>query len=206
MRDFPLIENQRHFTGARLALPRRLNLIAVLFLFYAQTFSAQEKADRVHPLRFGKISFDQRKVFEESDSASLRIVGSVANSVHVLTDEEVIRWELLFDEGDVYDNALVDESEQNLKGLGIVNDVAIVRDTLPDRTVDIMVKTRDRWTLRPGLSLRQEGDRGGLSVSVRDENFLGDQRRVSLAFSANQLFRVFAPMDFLTPVPEQPLR
>lgn len=156
----------------------------LIFLCSASALFAQTDGPRAQPLYvIGKISFDQRNVFDNSDSTLFRVVGSVANTVHVLTDEEVIRRELLFKEGDLYDRQLVEESGLNLRRLGIVGDVTIASDTLPDNTINITVKTRDRWTLRPGLSVRQEGDRGGFSASIRDDNFLGNAQQLKLGYT-----------------------
>ena len=130
-----------------------------------------------------RVSLDQRNVFDGSDSPLERAVGSVINTVHVLTDQDVIRRELLFKEGDTYDQRLLDESGQNLRSLGIVGEVAITADTLADNTVDVTVRTRDRWTLRPGISLRQEGNRGGINVSVRDDNFLGNAQKIRIGYN-----------------------
>jgi len=72
----------------------------------------------------GKITIVQRPVFDEKDSTLFNDVGKfsrplgelgqtlrgVANDVHVQTQDDVIRRELLFKEGDPYDPRLVDES------------------------------------------------------------------------------------------------
>ena len=169
-------------TGTRAAWLGRYGLIAALFLCSATALFGQTVGDSTQPLYVGKISFEQRNVFDESDSSLFRLVGSVANRVHVMTGEEVIRRELLFKEGDPYDQRLVDESGQNLRQMGIVGDVSIASDTLPDNSVNVTVRARDRWTLRPGISMRQEGDRGGFALSVRDDNFLGNAQQLKLGY------------------------
>lgn len=178
------IQHLRSADGAGVRSLGRLGLGAVLvFLCCASALSNLTGASRPQPLYVvGKISFDQRNVFDNSDSSLFRVVGSVANTVHILTDEEIIRRELLFREGDLYDQGLVDESGRNLRRLGIVGDVTIASDTLPDNTINITVKTRDRWTLRPGLSLRQDGNRGGFAASMRDDNFLGNAQQLKLGY------------------------
>ncbi len=182
MQDLSPFPYRDQASGARVSLCGRLGLIALLLLCSASALFGLTGESGPQPLYVGKITFDQRNVFEESDSSFLRVVGSVANTVHALTDEDVIRRELLFKEGDLYDPQLVEESGQNLRRIGIVGDVVIVTDTLPNNSVHITVRTRDRWTLRPGVSLQQEGERQGFAVAVRDENFLGNAQKLRLGY------------------------
>ena len=114
---------------------------------------------------FGKITIEEQQVFDESDSTFLQrieeyskpasdvaqTVRKLANDVHVLTREEVIRRELLFKEGDPYDQRLVDESARHLRRLGFIGGINILSDTLPNNTIDVVVKTRDRWSLSPSM-------------------------------------------------------
>ncbi|RPH33499.1 hypothetical protein EHM92_08225, partial [bacterium] len=180
----PSSPNHQHLPrAASVPALRRILLIASLFLCSASiSFSSPEERG-VRPLLVGKIFIDQKNVFDDSGATVLPVVGSIANTVHVLTDEEVIRRELLFKEGDVYDQRLVDESGQNLRRLGIIGDVVLACDTLPDYTVLVTVRVRDRWTLRPGVSLRQDGDREGFSITVREENFLGNAQKVRIGYN-----------------------
>jgi hypothetical protein len=62
---------------------------------------------------------------------------------------------------------------------------------------------KQRFHSSAGLGLRINV---GTAVLRMDVAYNLDQRRVSLGFSANQLFRVFAPLEFLSPLPEAPLR
>ncbi len=161
----------------------RLTVAATFLLCLASAAFSLPGEENERPLHVGNIFIDQRNVFDDSSSTLPHVVGSVANSVHILTDEEVIRRELLFREGDAYDAHLVEESGQNLRNLGIMGDVVIDADTLDDNSVDITIRTHDRWTLRPGVAMRQEGPRGGFSVSVRDDNFLGNAQKLRLGYT-----------------------
>lgn len=115
----------------------------------------------------------------------------LTNRIHVRTNEDLIRRELLFQEGDCYSPRMVDESTRLLRGLSFVADASIappgwdLEEPLPippagSRT-DLVIRTRDEWTTKPRLDIRSSDD--GLRVrgwELREENLLGTGRTVSL--------------------------
>jgi hypothetical protein len=168
-------------------------LVVLFALPGFHTFGGEE----AHSFVVGKISIEQRQVFDESDSTFLQNVAEYvrpvgefaqtvrkfANDIHVLTREEVIRRELLFKEGDPYDQRLVDESARHLRKLGIVGDISITSDTLPNNTIDMVVRTHDRWTLSPSLSATVGGGVSGFGIGVREENLLGMGQKVGMGYN-----------------------
>jgi hypothetical protein len=71
------------------------------------------------------------------------------NWLHGRTRESVVRRELLFEKGAAYDDARIEETMRNLRGMAIfalVRIVAIKTDT-PGQ-VGVLVHTRDLWSLR----------------------------------------------------------
>lgn len=135
------------------------------------------------PFIVGKITIVQRPVFDDNDTTTVGTVGRIANSVHVLTDPDVIRRELLFKEGDPYDQRLVDETSRHLRALNFIGDVRITNDTLPDNTINMTVSSRDRWSLRPDMSVRQGGGATGFGVAVREDNLFGNGQKVSVGYN-----------------------
>ncbi len=145
----------------------------------------------------GKVTIEQRQVFDESDSTFLRevkersrpvgelaqTIGRLANDIHVLTRQDVIRRELLFKEGDPYNQRLVDESARHLRRLGFIGGVTITTDTLPDRTVDVVVRARDRWTLSPDMSFESGGGVTGFGIGVREENLFGSGQKAEVGYN-----------------------
>jgi hypothetical protein len=145
----------------------------------------------------GKVRIEQRQVFDEADTNFFQRVrefsepigklaqsmGSIANDLHMLTREEVIRRELLLQEGDPYDQRLVEESARHLRRLGIIGDVTITPDTLPNSTVDLLVKTHDRWTLNPQTSVQAGGGVRGFGIGLREENLLGMGQKAEIGYS-----------------------
>jgi hypothetical protein len=145
----------------------------------------------------GRVRIEQRQVFDEADTNFFwrvrefsepigklaQSLGGMANDVHMLTREEVIRRELLFQEGAPYDQRLVDESARHLRRLGIIGDVTITSDTLPNSTVDLLVKTHDRWTLNPETSVQTGGGVRGFGIGLREDNLFGMGQKAEIGYN-----------------------
>ena len=105
------------------------------------------------------------------------------NIFHVTTREHIVNQELLFHEGDTYDEDVVRESARNLRSLPLLfSTVRIVaaRSADPDKVV-IVVITKDLWSLR----LNSQFSVGGgvfnyLSLKPTEQNFLGYNQQLSL--------------------------
>ncbi|MFH1755432.1 MAG: BamA/TamA family outer membrane protein [Candidatus Latescibacterota bacterium] len=95
------------------------------------------------------------------------------NIFHPITKHYIIWQELLFDIGDSYDEALVKESERNLRALQIFNVVAI-SPFKDEEGVGILVVTKDVWSLKPENDFTLLGsDIEYLYLAVADRNIAG---------------------------------
>ena len=151
------------------------------FVILVSSAAAQPPGDR--PRIVDKITIERQQVFEESDTTFLHaMVGKYANSIHILTDEDVIRRELLFKEGEPYNQQLVDESARHLRKLGILGGIRFTTDTLSDSTVSVTVQARDRWSLRPSMSVREGGGVSGFGIGIREDNFLGTAQKWNVGY------------------------
>jgi hypothetical protein len=105
------------------------------------------------------------------------------NLFHVTSREHIVRQELLFAEGELYDALAVQESARNLRALPLVfSTVRIVtaRGSTPDRVV-VLVVTKDLWSIR----LNTNGNFGGgvfnfFYATPSEQNFLGLNQQLSL--------------------------
>lgn len=95
-----------------------------------------------------------------------------ANALHVRTRLHVVQRELLLGVGDTYDPALAAESERNLRGLGIFQDVSIRTEDTPEGIV-LWVRTSDRWTTELRTELRSQGGISQVGLGVTDGNLFG---------------------------------
>ncbi len=96
-----------------------------------------------------------------------------ANWLHMETDEDFIRAELLLEVGDCYSAFLAAESERIIRQLGFIARVDVFAVPQADGSVHLVVDTQDVWTLQ--LDLRAGFDEGfELNViDVTEKNLLG---------------------------------
>lgn len=113
-----------------------------------------------------------------SDGPALPGPAGIFRSLHPVSQEGVIRRQLLFTPGDTVDTLLVGETMRRLRAQRLFADAVIVaRRCDPSGGVALLVHTRDTWTLRPTARLRSTSQ---LSVGIEERNFLGSGRAVSL--------------------------
>ena len=121
----------------------------------------------------GKIDIDPRNIFEESDPRENKGLYRLANRLHVRTKPSTIRAQLLFRSGDRYSAQRLAETERNLRKLVFIYDAKVFPVRYADGKVDVMVITRDVWTLSPSISFGRSGGTNSTSYSLQEENFLG---------------------------------
>ncbi len=90
---------------------------------------------------------------------------------------------MLFKPGQPYVQRLVDESERILRANDYLYDAWIRPVSYDGRTVDLEVRTRDTWTLNPGLNFSRQGGANTTSIELEEKNLLGNGQQ--LAFSWN---------------------
>lgn len=130
----------------------------------------------------GNIRFERNNVFDLSEPGENNALYRLANRLHVLTREDVIRQQMLLRPGDSYSVRLVEESERILRANGYFYDARIHVAAYQGGAVDLVVTTRDVWTLIPGFSISRKGGENRLRASLSEENLFGKGRRVKLAF------------------------
>ena len=129
-------------------------------------------------------------VFQPSDGRLLQWF----NHFHRTTPEHHVRRESLLLPGMAYDPALVDETVRNLRNqstydlydTGLSGIVAIVPvQAAVSGTVDLLIVTRDLWSLRFNSDLSLEPVTGylyTLNTSLSENNLFGWRKQVALAF------------------------
>ncbi|MCP4573850.1 MAG: hypothetical protein GY838_15945 [bacterium] len=145
----------------------------------ATPVAATDPVDTGAPLRVGRITLEIMDIYSSTEVATARglekFVRRTMNGLHVETREAVLRRELLFAEGDIYDPEALVETERNLRRLGILNGVVVsAADTTADGTVDVVVRTRDSWSLSTSLAFAMASDgKARWNVNFAETNFLG---------------------------------
>ena len=114
-------------------------------------------------------------------------------------DEDVVRREIAFKEGEPFRQSLLDKTRKNLDALHLFRSVRLVEDDSKNETVDVEVKLAEteRHEVKLGIGYdTEEGIRG--IAGWRDYNFLGGGRQLGVSARISQLYRTIAG-DFLQP-------
>jgi hypothetical protein len=119
------------------------------------------------------------RVFERRDLVPGLVMW--ANVFHATSRQYVIRRELLLNEGDQYQQVLVDDTIRNLRRLPQLSAVLVVPTvgSAPDR-VGVVVITKDVWSLRLGWNISLTP--GGVELfemAPAEWNFLGTHQTLS---------------------------
>lgn len=116
----------------------------------------------------------------ELDPSYLTRINVFGNNI---TEETVIRNQIIVDEGDPYNEILLSKSINNIKSLNIFKTVKdeISIDDVGNRTLNITVEEKPTGEIMAGAGYGTTG--GTLSFSVKENNFLG--KGISLENSIN---------------------
>lgn len=170
----------------------RFGLVVCLFLLLSgkMLFSNAEFSTNLVHIPAGavirQIQIRVNEVFPEDKNFFF----DLANAFHVRTAEATIRNELLYAEGDVYNQELIDESERNLRKLNI----CIVKRTgvtpVPDQPgqVDVQLEVQDVWSLYFNIKLESSGGVTRYNFKWGERNFLGRNLSLELELDRDTFF------------------
>lgn len=133
----------------------------------------------------GEIVFDKQNVFDLSKPGENNSLYRLANRWHIVTRDTVIRKQLLFRTGDLFSGRLLEESERILRQNAYFYDARIEPVRYENGVVDIRVRTRDVWTLMPGLSLSRSGGENRTKATLSERNLLGRGVSLRLGYENN---------------------
>jgi hypothetical protein len=121
----------------------------------------------------GRIVIQAKDIFDPDVPGENHWFFRGANAVHRKTRDGTIRALLLFKTGSTYSRAILDESERILRSQGYLYDAEIRPTAYENKTVDVVVKTRDVWTLRLSIGLSLAGGATASHIGIEDSNILG---------------------------------
>jgi outer membrane protein assembly factor BamA len=157
-------------------------LLGITLLLHS-VVGSEDRGKQENLYRIGRIIISRNQVFDTNDSTTNSWIARVVNDVHMLTKERTIRSRLLFQEGDVYDQRLIDETARLLRSMAILGDVEIRCDTVANKTVNIEVVTYDKWTIGLNASYKRDGGITSYSATIKDDNFLGNAQSISIGYN-----------------------
>jgi outer membrane protein assembly factor BamA len=130
----------------------------------------------------GKIVLLKENVFDPSQPGEDRWLYRLANRWHIVTRDSVIRQQLLFREGDRFSKRLLEESARLLRENAYLYTATVEPLSYEDGVVDIVVRTRDLWTLMPGASVSRSGGENEWRVSLSEKNLIGRGARLRFSY------------------------
>jgi hypothetical protein len=103
-------------------------------------------------------------------------VARALDNLHVRTREATVRRQILFSAGDTLDTLAVGESIRRLRRLRYLRDVELSGVRCGSGPVDLVLTTRDDWSVKPKVQVRS----GRSEIGVTERNLLGSGRELSL--------------------------
>jgi len=132
-------------------------------------FDALEQAGAV----IGDVILDKADVFDLDNPEENNALYRAANRFHIITRDSTIRKQLLFGRGEPFSKQRVEETERILRQNKYLYDAEIEPLGYENGVVDLLVRTRDIWSISPELSLSRSGGENKTRIGVEEANFLG---------------------------------
>ena len=168
-----------------------LVLIIFILMLTPFLFSQNKNSDEEIKAQEGKIirNIEFRRIdisgpsILDGDSGVVNWWGNIVNSLHNKTKSWVIENRLLFKKGDRLRFQKISDSERLLRSSGYFLDANIrVKKALED-SVDILVVTKDKWTI--SLLASYDGESHDAYLGIRDENLFGIGHSANLTITDN---------------------
>lgn len=181
--------NDRLYDSLRVRSERKRwtnTLYKALFRSHRDTTRQQRVLDEDAALapyvgrRIGSIRIERMQPFDPDGSWLER----TANTMHTLTRERIIRRDLLFEEGDLLDPHIITRNKQLLQSRRYISDVSVdlLIDSLDTTRVDLVVRTRDSWTIDVDAGIHSGGES---SFGLSESNLLGRGHMIRLETNLN---------------------
>jgi outer membrane protein assembly factor BamA len=132
-------------------------------------------------VRIGAIAIRVRDVFDATQPGENRRFFRAANRLHIDTRERVIARQLLFRSGDRFDRRVLDETERLLRADRYLYDATIEVAAMQGNTVDLVVTTRDVWTLNLVAGVGRSGGVNTSHFEVKEDNLFGTGKGLLLS-------------------------
>ena len=146
----------------------------------------------------GRITIRNENIFDLKNPKDDNGLFRLADRLHPVTRQATIRAQLLFRPGEKYSRHLLEESARILRANPYFYDASIRPIAYHDGKVDILVVTRDVWTLNPGFDFSRSGGKSQTGFQIEDINTLGTGTDVKLEHS-NSVDRSSSSVEVMNP-------
>ena len=152
-------------------MTRFLGVIIAVVALVAHLNAAPATSEEPRIIR--RVYIDRRDIFDPTTQEWF-FAGDLVNTLHTTTRFDVIEEELLFAEGDDLDTTVLQETERNLRRIGVFAAVTITTRNIGRDSVDVIVQTQDRLSLRPAALLGTGGGIANIGAKLEEINLFGN--------------------------------
>jgi hypothetical protein len=131
----------------------------------------------------GQIRIRNEDIFDPERPDESGWIYRTANKLHINTRRGVIRNQLLFKPGQPYVQRMIQETERLLRANDYLYDAVIRPIAYDGTTVDLEVRTRDTWTLNPGINFNRQGGENSGSIELEEKNLVGSGQALAFGWS-----------------------
>lgn len=133
--------------------------------------------------QISNIQFDRRDIFELDKKHSVWF-HRFANDYHVVTHEATLREDLLFQEGQPYQAAVIAETERLLRSRRYLRhaEIEVSRYCPANKQVELTVRTFDNWSLLPRISLGHSGGETKSNLGLAEDNLWGTGNQAQVEY------------------------
>ena len=179
----------------------RLSLLTALIA--ACLARAEDAADTIpdwrtleeHGAVIGDIVLIKDNIFDLDNPEENNWLYRLANRLHILTRDGIIRQQLLFEPGDAVSRRRIEESARILRRNRYLYDAEITPVGYDNGVVDVAVNTRDVWSLTPDVSLSRSGGESRWGLGIEETNLFGRGQLLRLKYVDN-VDRTSTRLDF----------
>lgn len=132
----------------------------------------------------GEVVIDNRDIFATDTPEEDTTLFRLANKLHIDTKKSVIAQQLLFRSGEKYSRQVIEESERLLRSRRYLADAHIYPFSYRDGRVDVRVRTREVWTLHPGISFGRSGGANSSGLLIEELNLFGYGKQLGLNYKS----------------------
>jgi len=154
--------------------------------------------DNLEGKQIRTIQFNSLSIFDKNNPKENNSLYMVMNKLHINTRPQVIRAQLLFEEGEPLNVQNVQESERILRKRDYLANAYIIPVTVCANHVDVMVVTQDAWSLEPQVSVSKESEGTESGFAISDGNILGTGNSLTIGYEQNNE-RNLISYDFSNP-------
>ncbi|MGI9245459.1 MAG: hypothetical protein ACR2I8_01945, partial [Steroidobacteraceae bacterium] len=146
----------------------------------------------------GEVRLINGDVFDTSQRGESGWLYRTANKLHINTRRAILRDQLLFKPGQPYVHRIVQETERILRANDYLYDASIRPVRYDGHAVDLEVRTRDNWTLNPGVNFSRQGGANSGSIKLEEKNLLGSGQKLAFGWT-NDVDRESYDFDYSDP-------